>query len=112
MKALYGVCPLLTPANVEVVVGTPNDDYLTANAGGATILGREGDDTLTGGTAVYDTLVGCAGENTLTGGGGDDVFGVFNGGTDDADTITDFTTGTGMATTDEIHLKGFEAGGL
>ena len=59
--------------------------------GGATVLGREGDDTLTGGIGV-DTLVGCAGENTLTGGDGNDVFGVFK---DDGkfDTITDFTTG-------------------
>ena len=29
---------------------------------------------------------------------------------DAADTITDFTTATGTATTDEIHLKGFDAG--
>ena len=97
-----------TPTNVEVVTGTPNADYITADNGGATVLGREGDDTLTGGSGV-DTLVGCAGENTLMGGDGSDVFGVFK---DDGkiDTITDFTTGTGMATTDEIHLKGFGEG--
>ena len=100
-----------TSVNVEVTLGTPNADFIRAHDNGATVLGREGNDTLTGGAGV-DTLVGCVGENTLTGGGEDDVFGVFNGGTDDAaDTITDFTTGTtATATTDEIHLKGFEAG--
>ena len=99
-----------TPPNVEVVTGTPNADYITADNGGATVLGREGDDTLTGGNGV-DTLVGCEGKNTLMGGDGSDVFGVFK---DDGniDTITDFTTGTGMATTDEIHLKGFGAGAV
>ena len=93
-----------TPTDVEVVTGTPNADYIATNDGGATVLGREGDDTLTGGIGV-DTLVGCAGENTLTGGLGNDVFGVFK---DDGkfDTITDFTTG------DEIHLKGFDAGAV
>jgi Ca2+-binding RTX toxin-like protein len=97
-----------TPPYVEVVVGTQNGDTITAAAGGATILGLEGDDTLNGGAGV-DTLVGCAGENTLMGGAGSDVFGVFK---DDGeiDTVTDFATGEGMATTDEIHLKGFEAG--
>ena len=90
--------------NVEVTLGTPNADYLMAHIGGATILGREGDDNLNGG-AGDDRLVGCAGENTLNGGAGDDVFGVLNGST--TNEIGDFTTGEGMATTDEIHLKGF-----
>jgi Ca2+-binding RTX toxin-like protein len=103
-----GVIVSPTPGDVEVVVGTQNGDTITAAAGGATILGLEGDDTLNGGAGV-DTLVGCAGENTLMGGAGSDVFGVFK---DDGeiDTVTDFATGEGMATTDEIHLKGFEAG--
>ena len=93
------------PANVETVLGTENDDILTAhNDGGAAILGREGDDELNGGDGV-DTLVGCAGENTLNGGGGDDVFGVFNDGAN-ADEIVDFTDG------DEIHLKNFDAGAV
>ena len=97
-----------TPANVEITLGTPNDDSITAHPDGATILGREGNDTLIGGAEV-DVLVGCDGENTLTGGGESDVFGVFNDGTN-ADTIMDFNTGADMATTDEIHLKGFEDG--
>ncbi len=42
-------------------------------------------------------------------GGGSNVFGIFND-SDDPDTITDFTTGTGTAATDEIHLKGFASG--
>ena len=97
-----------TPANVEVVIGTPNVDNITAAASGVTILGLEGDDTLIGGGGV-DTLVGCDGENTLTGGAESDVFGVFNDGAN-ADAITDFATGADDATTDEIHLKGFTAG--
>ena len=104
-----GVTVSPTPDNVEVVAGTQNGDTITADQDdGATILGLEGDDTLNGGAGV-DTLVGCAGKNMLTGAGGSDVFGVFK---DDGniDTITDFATGTGMATTDEIHLKGFGAG--
>ena len=105
-----GVTVSPTPRNVEVVAGTQNDDTITANVDGATILGLEGDDTLAGGEGA-DTLVGCAGDNTLTGNGGNDIFGVFNDDDDDTfDTITDFTTGEGMATTDEIHLKGWDAG--
>lgn len=89
--------------NVEVVVGTPNVDNLTAGGTGVTILGLGGNDTLTGGNG-NDVLVGCAGENTLAdAAGGDDVFGVFNDGAK-ADTIT------GFAGDDEIHLKGFPAG--
>ena len=99
-----------TPANVETVFGTANNDHIDVDDSGAAVLGREGDDDLDGG-AGEDTLVGCAGENTLSGGGGDDTFGVYNGGADAADTIEDFATGaTDTATTDEIHLKGFAMG--
>ena len=97
-----------TPDNVEVAIGTPNVDTLTAAASGVTILGLGGNDTLTG-AAGNDVLVGCAGEDTLVGGGGNNVFGIFND-DDDPDTITDFTTGTDDAVTDEIHLKGFDSG--
>lgn len=96
-----------TPSNVETVFGTQNADTLTA-AAGATILGLGGDDTLTA-DAGGSTLVGCAGENTLVGAAGNDVFGVYNDGAN-ADTIQNFTTGTGTAVTDEIHLKGFDSG--
>ena len=110
-----GVTVTKTPQYVEVLTGTQNGDTITAHADGATILGLEGDDTLSGATGVgvvgVDTLVGCTGENTLRGGGGSDVFGVFSDETN-ADTIMDFTTGMGTATTDEIHLKGFEAGAV
>ena len=44
---------------------------ITANASGGAILGLEGADTLTAGSAGADgvtTLVGCAGKDTLTGG--------------------------------------------
>ena len=95
-------------ANVEVAVGTPNVDNLTAPSTGATILGLGGNDMLTGGTGD-DVLVGCTGENTLVGGGGNNVFGVYDDG-ENADMITDFTTGADMAVTDEIHLKGFDSG--
>ena len=99
--------PVEAPANVEFVLGSPNADYITAlAAGGAAILGREGNDDLDG-AAGKDTLVGCAGSNKLNGGDEDDVFGVLSGSTNE---IEDFTTGDDDATTDEIHLKGFEAG--
>lgn len=102
-----GVSVTPTPDNVETVFGTQNDDTLTA-AAGATVLGLGGDDTLTAGGAG-NTLVGCAGENTLVGAAGNDFFGVYNDG-DNADTIQNFTTGTtATATTDEIHLKGFDS---
>lgn len=102
--------PVTTVQYVEVTLGTSNADYLTAHGDGATILGREGDDDLNGGIGV-DTLVGCAGSNTLNGDGGNDIFGVFNDGTN-ADTIEDFTTGADTAATDEIHLKGFDGGNV
>ena len=101
-----------TPDNVEMVFGTQNVDVLTA-AAGATILGLGGNDMLTANASNTagengNTLVGCAGENTLTGSAGNDVFGVYNDGTDSADTIVDFETGEeDDATKDEIHLKGF-----
>ena len=98
------VADIILAANVEVVVGTPNVDNLTAANTAVTILGLGGNDNLTG-NAGDDTLIGCAGENTLAGAAGDDVFGVFNDGTN-ADTITDFAEG------DEIHLKGFDAGAV
>ena len=102
-----------TAPEVEITRGTPNADYIEAHTAGAAILGREGNDTLTGGDGE-DTLVGCDGKNTLNGGAKDDIFGVFKPSTNDgtnADTIEGFTTGDADdATTDEIHLKGFEAG--
>ena len=101
-----------TPNNVEEVLGSPNADNITAAPGGATILGREGNDDLNGGIAV-DVLVGCAGSNTLNGGGGNDIFGVFNDDDDTTrDTIEDFTTGEGTDAADEIHLKGFATGAI
>ena len=38
-----------TPLNVEVVRGTPNDDYIDAADGGVTVLGLGGNDMLSGG---------------------------------------------------------------
>ncbi len=104
-ESTNGVTVTNTPSFVEMVFGTENGDNMTANTG-ATILGLGGDDRLTA-SADGNTLVGCAGENTLTGAAGNDVFGVYSDG-DNADTIANFTTGAGMATTDEIHLKGFD----
>ena len=93
------------PANVEVLHATRYNDTLRSDStDGATILGHEGDDIITGGTGM-DVLVGCAGKNMLNSGlTGDegDVFGVFNDG-ENFDSIMDFEEG------DEIHLKGFAA---
>ena len=96
---------IAVPANVEVLHATRYNDELTSNSNdGATILGHEGDDMITGGAGM-DVLVGCAGKNELNSGPtGDegDVFGVFNDG-ENFDSIMDFEEG------DEIHLKGFAA---
>nr|VFK41892.1 MAG: Hemolysin-type calcium-binding repeat-containing protein [Candidatus Kentron sp. SD]VFK47851.1 MAG: Hemolysin-type calcium-binding repeat-containing protein [Candidatus Kentron sp. SD] len=56
--------------------------------------GGSGDDQITGNEFNND-LEGGAGRDTLTGGGGNDIFKFTDLGTDsDADTITDFTSGT------------------
>ena len=75
----------------NVILGTVDDDEITAGTTGAIIDGGEGSDTLTGG-AGNDTLIGGAGNDTLIGGAGNDI--LYGGDGDDvfkfslADTTT------------------------
>ena len=82
--------------DVEIVMGTRYDDVAT---GAHIIIGREGNDALTG-NGAGGTIVGCAGANTLTGATGVDNFGVVKG--DAPDVIASFEVET-----DEIHFKGW-----
>ncbi|HEX8102593.1 MAG TPA: calcium-binding protein [Solirubrobacteraceae bacterium] len=68
-------------ADVEDVLGSGEDDTLTAAAGGSRLHGSAGDDTLNGGAGADslfgdggdDVLNGKGGNDSLTGGAGDDV---------------------------------------
>ena len=62
------------------IVGTAEDDILTAEADGSNIDGLAGDDTISGDVA-NDILVGNAGEDVLEGGDGNDI--AFGGDDDD-----------------------------
>jgi len=57
--------------NIQTVLGSPFGDAITTTATGSGVLGREGDDTLTGGNGS-DGLYGETGNDSLAGGGGDD----------------------------------------
>ncbi len=61
-------------SQIEQIIGTEHDDTIDASASteNQTFDGREGADTLTGGTGD-DALNGEAGNDRLTGGGGDDT---------------------------------------
>ena len=92
-----------TPHNVEIVFGTKYHDTITDAASGVNIIiGREGNDVITG-DGENGTLIGCAGSNTLIGSEGPDVYGVVKGKAPDV--IMNFEVGT-----DEIHFKGWAQG--
>jgi Ca2+-binding RTX toxin-like protein len=57
---------------IEKIVGTAQNDAMTAGATGMTFEGGAGNDTLTGG-ALADTLQADAGNDSLLGGGGNDT---------------------------------------
>ncbi|HEX4926849.1 MAG TPA: hypothetical protein VFV74_02485 [Burkholderiales bacterium] len=78
-----------TIANVERVIGGDFNDSFTGDSQGNQFDGRAGDDSLAGG----------AGNDLLTGGAGADSFLFADVGTANADSVSDFTTGS-----DEIHL--------
>lgn len=54
------------------VLGSPQNDVLTAPPGGAALYGQNGSDTLYGGSGA-DSLYGGAGDDWLYGGGGNDL---------------------------------------
>jgi serralysin len=60
------------PPGTEDVLGSPQNDVLTAPAGGAALYGQNGADTLTG-SGSADSLYGEAGDDWLFGGGGNDL---------------------------------------
>ena len=55
----------------DIIIGTPDDDAITAGAGNDTVCGRDGDDNLGGGRGA-DTLHGGDGDDTLRGENGPD----------------------------------------
>ncbi|MCA6124196.1 hypothetical protein J6500_20200 [Bradyrhizobium sp. WSM 1704] len=117
-----------TITNVEGVVGTEFNDWITGDSGDNRLIGQNGDDHLTGGAGndflvgddgvdLYDNafgtggttfdngndvLDGGAGADTLTGGLGRDTFVFSVGGGND--TVTDFVGGAGVV--DRISLVG------
>lgn len=104
---------------IEGVAGTERDDVLNAATSGLaqSLDGREGRDTLTGGSAD-DALSGGQDEDVLTGGGGDDLL-TGGGGSDrlvlseggGRDTATDFnmTRDGSDRTTDQIDVSRLRA---
>ena len=65
-----------TLANIQVVLGTPYADTLAGSAaGGETLVGGAGADSISAATATGgDSLDGGSGSNTLVGGAGNDTF--------------------------------------
>jgi Ca2+-binding RTX toxin-like protein len=88
--------------NVSKIVGTADNNTLTAGEGADSIMGLAGNDELNGGPG-NDTLVGGLGDDQLTGGDGQDRFvferAIKEGG--NVDTVTDFASGS-----DTIALTG------
>ncbi len=80
--------------------GRQGDDFLYGAQGNDTLLGGQGNDHLFGGQG-NDTLNGALGNDYLAGGLGNDTF-VFSG-SFGADTIADFTAGSGLG--DVISLS-------
>ena len=90
--ALYG------NAGGDTLVGTSGADTINGGDGDDMLYGRAGNDSISGGNG-NDWLIGEGGNDILTGGAGNDRF-VFTLG-DGLDTITDFTSG------DLIDLRGY-----
>jgi Ca2+-binding RTX toxin-like protein len=94
------VTAALTPDS-HTTQGTSGADILTATPTITTLLGEDGNDTLTGldnqanllaGGRGDDILIGGLGSDTLVGGAGNDTF-VFNSTADGLDHILDFSAG-------------------
>ena len=65
-----------TFTDVEILIGSGNNDVLTGDSGANTLFGGDGGDSLNGGGGV-DVLEGEAGNDTINGGDGNDII---NGG--------------------------------
>ena len=94
--------PVTTPADIEVVIGSPHNDKLTLGAAG-TLNGGAGNDLLMGSSGA-DTLMGGAGMDTLEGGGGADRL---DGGAD-ADRLVGTTGAETFVWGDDDTIVGFE----
>jgi Ca2+-binding RTX toxin-like protein len=108
-------------ANIENVTGTNLADRIIGDAGSNLLFGSGGNDTVDGGLG-NDTVGGSLGNDSLTGGDGDDAVNGGEGndtltggagadrfeffdlsfGTDNADQVTDFSSGT-----DKIEFESF-----
>jgi Ca2+-binding RTX toxin-like protein len=102
----------LTGGNgVDTIKAGAGDDTLIGASGNDILWGEAGNDTLLGGAGL-DTLIGGLGNDTLTGGADNDIF-LFNSaiGTQNIDTITDFTSGDKIQLSQSI-FKGLTKGAV
>jgi Ca2+-binding RTX toxin-like protein len=101
-----------TLIGIERVDGSAFADVLIGDGNDNVLQGMSGDDTLRGGGG-NDSLVGGNGADTLTGGSGNDQF-VFNTapGAGQADTITDFVSGSDGLRFDDAVFAGLTPGAL
>ena len=92
--------------DVEVVLGSPGDDDMTADMGGSELHGGQGNDFLNGG-AGPDTLVGGPGKDVILGNAGNDL--INEGCVQDTQLPTEMTpTATSGATFGYLaHVAGF-----
>jgi serralysin len=96
-------------SKLNLLIGAGEEDLMSGLGGTTLMFGGAGNDTLVGGTG-NDVLIGGAGRDVLTGGAGSDSF-VYDGTTDGADRITDFTLGKHGDHLDIIPLfAGYEPG--
>jgi Ca2+-binding RTX toxin-like protein len=94
-----------------VVLGSQENDNITATGGADTVCGLGGDDEILG-QGGDDTLLGGEGNDILDGGGGDDTFNggpgadTFNCGGGTADNVEDFDLGEGDTTDGNCEIGG------
>jgi Ca2+-binding RTX toxin-like protein len=90
----------------QAITGTSSADSLAGGPGNDTLSGLGGNDTLDG-LAGNDLLNGGSANDRLTGGSGSDTFALDATGTANADTLTDFVSGS-----DKIQLDASAMGAL
>lgn len=94
---------------VSIATGGTNGVKITGSAGKDTLVGSDAADIILGGTGD-DSITGGLGNDVLTGGAGNDTFviGAGHSGITSTlfDTITDYSNGTTVATTDTLDFAG------
>ncbi len=88
----------------EIIIGSANNDILTADNTGMTLRGGLGNDTLTGGTG-NDILQGGSGRDTLIGGAGEDRLDFVTGNSKLVDINMDGDSADGGAGNDVIAIS-------